>query len=272
MRRRLAVAAGVAAGLLALAAVVRGELPGGCHFARTDDIDFARVLPAPPAPGSLAATADLDAVLEVQAWRTPEEAAWARCAAAADLFEFSAVIGPWFNERNLPATAALLNGVDSDLRAAVDASKAVYGRPRPFAADPRVNPCVSRPHGGSYPSGHAIAFFTEAGVLAEVFPEKRTELLEFAQKLAWGRVIGGVHYPTDLAGGRAVAEAILERLRASAPFQAALARSRAEVAAFAPAKAGAYSRPRHSQFGDLWPGFVGRWIPSPAAAPGPAAG
>src|SRR5208337_2636587 len=120
---------------------------------------------------------------------------------------------------------------------------------RPFAADPRVRPCVSRPHGGSYPSGHAVSFFTEAGVLAEVFPEKRAELLEFAQKLAWGRVIGGVHYPTDLAGGRAVAEAILERLRASAAFQAALARCRAEVAAFAATKAGAYSMPRHPQLG-----------------------
>jgi len=272
MRRQLAVAGGVAAGLLALAAILRGELPGGHHFARTDDIDFARVLPAPPAPGSLAATADLDAVLEVQAWRTPEEAAWAKRATAADLFEFSAVIGPWFTEKNLPATAALLSGVDSDLRAAVDASKAVYGRPRPFAADPRVNPCVSRPHGGSYPSGHAISFFTEAGVLAEVFPGKRAELLEFAQKLAWGRVIGGVHYPTDLAGGRAVAEAILERLRASAAFRAAVEKSRAEVAAFTAARAGADARPRRPERGDLWPETVGRWLAAPEAAPGPAAG
>ena len=48
------------------------------HFLRTDTLDFAKILPAPPEPGSLAAGADLNAVLQVQAWRTPEEVAWAK--------------------------------------------------------------------------------------------------------------------------------------------------------------------------------------------------
>jgi acid phosphatase (class A) len=83
-----------------------------------------------------------------------------------------------------------------------------------------------------------MEFFVEAGVLAEIFPERRAELFEYAHRLAWGRVIGGVHYPTDLAGGQVLAEAILERLKGSAAFQAALARSRAEVAPFGAAKVG----------------------------------
>jgi hypothetical protein len=226
------------AGALSLAALLSGATAVGVNFVRTDDFDFAKVVPAPPAPGSVAAAADLDAVLQAQAWRTPEQVDWAKRVAAGDVFVFSEAIGASFNAKNLPETAALLRGVDSDLDGAINASKRVFARPRPFAADPRVHPCVSRSHGASYPSGHAIRFFVEAGVLSEIFPERRAQILEYAHRLAWGRVIGGVHYPTDLAGGEVLAQAILERLEASAAFQAALGRSRAEVAAFGAAKVG----------------------------------
>src|SRR5208283_1777108 len=154
------------------------------------------------------------------------------------VFVFSETIGTWFNVKNLPETAALLRGVDADLDGAIDASKRVFGRPRPFAADPRVQPCVNRSHGASYPSGHAVRFLVEAAVLAEIFPERRAQILEYAHRLAWGRVIGGVHYPTDLAGGEVLAQAIFGRLKASAAFQAALGRSRAEVSAVGAARVG----------------------------------
>ena len=55
--------------------------------------------------------------------------------------------------------------------------------------------------------------------------------------MAWGRVIGGVHYPTDLAGGRLLGAAIVEELNANPAFEAALDKAKAEVEAFAaPAK------------------------------------
>src|SRR5208283_5162915 len=104
----------------------------------------------------------IEAVLEAQAWRTPEQVAWAKRVATGDVFVFSETIGTWFNVKNLPETAALLRGVDADLDGAIDASKRVFGRPRPFAADPRVQPCVNRSHGASYPSGHAVRFLVEA--------------------------------------------------------------------------------------------------------------
>lgn len=246
-------AAWAAAGALALAGLIWSPSAQGAGFVRTDDIDVAGLLPAPPAPGSVAAGADLEAVLEAQAWRTPEQVAWAKRVATADVFVFSGAIGEWFNARNLPLTADLLRGVDSDLAGAIDAGKKVFSRPRPFAADPRVSPCVNRSHGGSYPSGHAVSFFVEAGVLSEIFPERRAQILEYARRLAWGRVIGGVHYPTDLAAGQILANAILERLRAGAAYQAALGRSRAEVEAFAPQRGGEPARP-------------GPLVPAPAGA------
>jgi len=215
-----------------------GAAAGKVHFVRTDTLDFAKVLPSPPEPGSLAAAADLTAVLQAQAWRTPDEAAWAkRIEKIRSLSEYTDVIGAWFTDDNLPATLALLKGVDADSKGATDASKKLFNRPRPFVGDPRVKPCVEPLDEPSYPSGHSTRFYLEAGVLSEIFPERRDALFERAQKMAWGRVLGGVHYPTDLEGGRLLAAAIVAELNENPAFEAALGKSRAEAEAFlAPAK------------------------------------
>lgn len=112
----------------------------------------------------------------------------------------------------------------------VYASKKFFARPRPFVIDTRVQPCVKRPAEASYPSGHATDYFFRAGVLAEIFPERRVELFEFAWKAAWGRVLGGVHFPTDLVGGRLLAAAVVEELKKHPVFQSELKQSQAEVA------------------------------------------
>jgi membrane-associated phospholipid phosphatase len=225
--------AGIApAGYAQVSAAASAAVVQPVHFIRTDDFDFAKLLPAPPPPGSLAAAADLAAVLQAQVWRTPAQVAWARRAAAYHLFDFADVLGPWFTPDHLPRTAALLKAVDADLHMGIDDSKRTFGRPRPFLVDRRVQPCVKPTAGPSYPSGHATGFFVEAAVLAKIFPERQTALFDFAERLAWGRVLGGVHFPTDIVGGRLLAAAIVRRLDASAPFNAAVDGCRLEVARF----------------------------------------
>lgn len=210
------------------------------HFARTDLIDLAVVLPDPPAPGSLAANADLETVLQVQAARTPEQIAWAQLVDQNDLFAvFGAggLLGPNFTKESHPLLVALIKEVNDDLRPMVDASKKRYARARPYAVDARVKPCVSIPANASYPSGHSYTGQMRAAVLAEVFPEKRAEILERARYFAWGRVLGGVHFPTDLEGGRRIAEAGMAEVKKSPAFRAAVEKCRAEAAAAAMKKA-----------------------------------
>jgi hypothetical protein len=48
------------------------------HFVSPAAFNVAQILPAPPATGYLAAQSELEVVLQVQAWRTPEQVAWAR--------------------------------------------------------------------------------------------------------------------------------------------------------------------------------------------------
>ena len=206
------------------------------HFVTADRFNLATILPAPPVAGSLAAQADLDTVLEVQTARTPVQIEWAKVVDENDLFAaFGAggMLGPRFKQENFPVLLALLKDVYDDLRPLVDASKKLYPRPRPHVMDPRVKPCLALPTSDSYPSGHAYGAYMRAAVLAEIFPEMRTELFDRARYFAWGRLIAGFHFPTDLEGGRRLAEAGFAELKKNEAFRAAMAKCRAEAAAAA---------------------------------------
>jgi acid phosphatase (class A) len=205
--------------------------PFATHFAGPRSVDCAKVLPPPPATGTVAAKADLEAVLQAQAWRTPEHVAWAKRVDKNDPFMSADVLGPWFKKDNLPLTAALLKDVDEDRHEITEVAKNLFARARPYVVDPRVQIVVGKPSNDSYPSGHATSIFTRAGILAEIFPEKRTELMEFAHRAVWGRVFGGVHYPTDVVGGMILAEPIVAEILKSPTFQARLKEVRAEVQA-----------------------------------------
>jgi acid phosphatase (class A) len=39
-------------------------------------------------------------------------------------------------------------------------------------------------------------------VLTDIVPERKAEFFGKADEMAWDRVIGGVHFPTDIAAGK----------------------------------------------------------------------
>jgi acid phosphatase (class A) len=199
------------------------------RFLDPEAIDVAKVLPAPPEPGSLAALADLEAVRMAQAWRTPEQVAWAEKVEKEDLFDFADVLGTWFTKKNLPRCAGLLNDVLKDLNPASRRAKDRFQRPRPPKVDSSIKPCVFLPWTNSYPSGHALRAFAEALVLSEVFPERREALLARAHRAGWGRIQGGVHFPSDVVGGRLLAEAAVAEMKKSPVFREAVAACRKEA-------------------------------------------
>lgn len=220
----------LAAALLA-APFLRADQPP-LHFLRPDAIDLKAVLPAPPATGSLAALADLETVLRVQAARTPNDIAWARANEHDSAFLNASVLGAWFTKENLPVTAAFLKEVSDDMFNLSGPAKTLYPRPRPPLVDPAVKPCVELPNSGSYPSGHSLRAYFWAAVLGDIFPEQQAALLERARLAAWGRVIGGVHFPSDTIGGRLLGEAIVEALRKAPTYRAGVEKCRAEVAPY----------------------------------------
>ncbi len=192
-------------------------------------IDVTKVLPTPPEPSSLAGQADLEAVRMAQAWRSEEQIAWAKEAEQEDLSINTAVLGPWFKASELPICARLLEDVVRDVNAVSDRAKGLYQRKRPFMLDESLQPCVKRPSSSSYPSGHSTRTFARALLLAEVFPGDRTLLLERAHRAAWGRILGGVHFPSDDVGGRLLAESALREMKQNPAFRAAVEACRNEA-------------------------------------------
>jgi acid phosphatase (class A) len=122
--------------------------------------------------------------------------------------------------------------VTDDVNAVGALTKTFHARKRPSQIDARVKPCVPVPPSASYPSGHVMRAYAWAAVLAEIFPEQRDALFARAAHAGWGRVLAGVHYPTDVVGGKMLAAAVVAELKKSAAFNAAVAECRAEAAPF----------------------------------------
>jgi len=117
---------------MATKAPATAKKPFVTHFVKPTAVDCATVLPAPPAPGTLSARADLEAVLQMQAWRTPDQVAWAKRVEKNDTFLFSDVLGAWFTRENLPLTAAFLKDVDEDRHGVTEVAKKLFARARPW--------------------------------------------------------------------------------------------------------------------------------------------
>jgi membrane-associated phospholipid phosphatase len=203
-----------------------GEWPSVGSF------DLKALLPPPPAAGSPTERVELDQILALQTSRTPEQAA--RCVQIENetLWLFgSEVLGPWFTEANLPKTAAFFARVRQDFIAANRAAKAVHPRKRPPFADDRIKPCVEFSDTPSYPSGHGIQSSVWAGMLGAIFPDKANEFLLRAATTRNYKAISGVHFPSDLAAGQAVGEALARELLKNPSVQEAIVQLRAEAAA-----------------------------------------
>jgi acid phosphatase (class A) len=213
-----------------------GPITGG-HYLISGTVDPVTVLPPPPEIGSIPGRADLEAVRQAQAWRSPAQVAWAKRIADGDVFDNADVLGSWFTAANLPFTEHFVELVEDDLAGVVSRAKGVFNRPRPPKVDPRIAPCVHLPSSGSYPSGHSSAIYARAEVLAEVFPDQREALFAWADRAAWARVLGGVHFPTDVVAGRVLAEAVIDAMRKNPEFATAIERCKAEAAPFVVKKA-----------------------------------
>ncbi|MEM9227007.1 MAG: phosphatase PAP2 family protein, partial [Verrucomicrobiota bacterium] len=94
-----------------------------------------------------------------------------------------------------------------------------YGRPRPYAANLQVQPCVPLEESTSYPSGHAFAGLCFALLLADIFPEQREALIERGMQIGYDRVVGGVHYPSDVLAGQRLAMACAQVILDSKKWQ-----------------------------------------------------
>lgn len=164
-------------------------------------VDLLRLLPPPPSDVS----PDLAQVLEAQRARTPARVAQAVADAQETVFAmFQPVLGNRFQPAAAPLATTLFDRLGETEDAVAGPAKRVFARKRPFLQSPDVHPALWPSNSGSYPSGHATRVTLEGIVLASMLPERRDAIFVRMADYARSRVIGGVHYPSDIeAGARA---------------------------------------------------------------------
>jgi len=198
--------------------------------------DHAVFLPPPPAAGSPVAAADL-AIFQ-QTRKLENGPRW-QLAASDDqvnhkalLADFGCAVGLDLSAVDAPALSRVLIRSTADLFPLVGAAKDAYKRPRPYTEHEGpicIAPTDDLTASGSYPSGHAAAGWLYALMLAEIDPEHSDAIIRRGRAFGESRVVCGVHYLSDIEGGRLTASALVAELHGAPQFETDVASARAEL-------------------------------------------
>jgi len=193
-----------------------------------------RVLPEPPAVGSVEQRAEMAEVLAFAQIAPADRHA----AAAVDGEDetpraFNAVTGR--DLAALPATAHLLAEIEDEVEVVADVAKRHFHRSRPYAVDPAVPHCGDGKAGGkgadrSYPSGHATFGWSLAWVLGDLIPERRSAIFARAADYGYSREICAVHFASDVEAGHVLGVLAAKALLADPRLAPDIAAARAELA------------------------------------------
>jgi acid phosphatase (class A) len=199
--------------------------------------DHRVFLPPPPAVGSPTGTAD---VAIFRATRALEGSPRWQLAASDDrigsrkmLGDFGCAMGVDLSAVEAPTLARTLARANADLLPMVGNAKDFYARPRPFVTEAGpicvdVTPAFAA--SGSYPSGHSAAAWLYALLLAEIDPDHSAAIVARGRAFGESRAVCGVHYVSDVEGGRLTTTALVAALHSNPEFEADIAAARAELA------------------------------------------
>lgn len=184
---------------------------------------FVDRLPGPPRPGSFRDRMDLQDAEARQRLEAAQHAKSIQETYLFDVFYFSKVLGPNFNARNFPRTAAFFSKLINTANGVVGQLKNHYQRPRPFVAHPdKIALMVKNEPGYSFPSGHTTRSRLSAFVLAELVPAYKSQIFRASELVATDRILAGEHYLTDLEAGRRLGKILFAILCEDMEFQAQL--------------------------------------------------
>jgi acid phosphatase (class A) len=196
-------------------------------YTAAEQVDLVRLLPPPPDEAET--HKELAHMLRMQEHRSPAEAAACIADSTISVFRFADVLGDQFTPQAVPKTAAFFERVWDSADIPVEKAKEHWGRLRPPLVDHRIKPCDKLPKSASYPSGHSTAGNLMACLLADMVPEHSAELYARGRIFGDRRVLGGVHYPSDVDAGRLCATAIAEALYEDPGFRADFDDAKAEL-------------------------------------------
>ncbi len=200
--------------------------------------DTLAILPPPPTHGSLGERADRAIFRATRALRgTPRWAlAMSDVADSVPSLEkaLSCAADAPLDPQSAPRLTAMMSRARADVGVATTRPKAFYRRPRPYLLD-KGQICVpksaSLAQSPDYPSGHATWGWTWGLILAELDPQRQTQILTRARAYGESRVVCGVHSASAVGAARTNAAALVAALHGDRAFRADLEGVRSELAA-----------------------------------------
>jgi acid phosphatase (class A) len=206
-----------------------GNSDNSLYFLTASSIPVGTWLQAPFAPGSADEQADLAAVLALQSSRTDADCTRAKTEVSITLDSFyGPAYGP-LSENEVKVLKSFFEKILNDADYAAAKEKNFWQRPRPYLVDAAIQPCVKLETSYAYPSGHSTISHTFADVLDLIFPSRQSQIDARADQIAEDRVMGGVHYPSDIAAGKLMSARVFQAIQESSDFQQQLKDAEAAV-------------------------------------------
>jgi acid phosphatase (class A) len=197
------------------------------------DVDFATLLPPPPAEDSPAGKRDVQTIIDLQKNMTAERMAAIQADTVQDVFQVAGpVLGPKFTKANFPITAAFFDKVVKDAGVGVGPIKQKYKKKRPFQYSTEIHTpdnIAKASQGPTYPSGHSTTGAATAILLSMMIPEKREALYQRGWEYGINRVTSGAAYPSDWEGAHITATLAVNQMLRNSDFRADFETVKAEV-------------------------------------------
>jgi acid phosphatase (class A) len=198
--------------------------------------DTYKILPPAPVAGTTRYEADRSIYLGTRSLK--DSPRWTMAQGDVDqtaiLKALACSVGVALTPQNAPKTVALISRVGIDVSRATNLPKDIYTRPRPYLVDEGPT-CIAKTDALSkspdYPSGHNAWGWTVGLIMAELAPDRATEILARARAFGEGRLVCGVHTLSAVEAGRMNGSIVVAALHGQEAFRKDLEAVRTEVVA-----------------------------------------
>jgi len=198
--------------------------------------DTLKILPPAPVPGTVRYEADRKMFKQTR--KLENSPRWAMALnddnGAGLMKDLSCALGVELTHDNAPKFSAMVSRITRDSAHATNVPKDYYKRLRPFLVD-RGPTCIDQKgpikDSFDYPSGHVTYSWTLGLILAELAPDRATEILIRARAFGESRLVCGVHNMSAVESGRSNASILVAGLHGSEAFRRDLDAAREEIAA-----------------------------------------
>jgi len=165
-----------------------------------------------PAKGSAEEQREFAFLAELQSLRTEEQCRQAAKEESASLVTLFANEGGPLSRTEARILSVRFLQAYASAGINIYLAKSLYDRPRPYDATPELTPCIDKESSSAYPSGHTAFARMFARLLSRIYPERASALMRRADEVAFNRMIGGVHHPSDIVSGKKLGDEMAKQV------------------------------------------------------------